>query len=191
MGHQTSPRSTHRLGKTLWIQGPNPGDNLRTNRGRTGDDLRVRWGHLGDHGGDLLGMAWGHPRSTGRMGARTGGAIHRFEKDPEGSGPRLRTTRGQPGDIVRTACGGRFVILRRARSVHLACTSPVDGDTRSHLGERPMSTLSTAPITSTALSLYPRRNSTQVRAWGSSARGASLEHFHPTLNPKPAGGGSP
>lgn len=151
---------------------------------------RAAWGLFGDE----LGTGWGRPGDRAESTARNPpNGIH---SDPykvhSGGSParRMRTTRGQQGDIMRTRCGDRFAVLRAARPVHRQRTASVDHDAPLHLRKLRPSTFSTAPMTSTALSLHSRMNSPQVRTWGSTDPRSSLEIFHHTLNPKPAGGGS-
>src|SRR3954468_7598187 len=95
-----------------------------------------------------MGTEWG----------RTEPGSSRLAALSEPAGDNLRTSRGQPGDSVRTTGGENFVVLRRALPVHLVCTLAVDRNSTSDLHKRPLSTLSTAPMTMTALSLSTRKN---------------------------------
>ena len=132
---------------------------------------------------EVLGRGWG--RACGQPGDHPSG-VHRAPK-PTAYPWR---TRGKPGDDMRMTCGDDFAVPRRRRAVHSPCTAPVDRETRSHLGRRGLSTLSTAPITGTALLLYSRKDPSQVRAWGQPDPSAPAVPGSPHPCPTPAGGGS-
>jgi hypothetical protein len=178
---------THSLGITLGIPVERPGktcgqhgDDSWTDCGSPGDGHPASWGRTRGQAGDTLGTAWGRPRPGP---ATTAGAVP--------AGENLRKTRGQPGDDMRMTCGDRIAVPSAARAVHRRCTAPVDRDPRSHLREHRLSTLSTAPTTSTALLLYSKKDPAQIRAWGQRAPSARAEAERPHPRPTPAGGGSP
>lgn len=129
--------------------------------GRPGDDL---WMKAGDH-------------------ARS---VHR----PPNHGTYPWTTRGKPGDGMGMRCGDSFAVHRRSRSIHRPSTAPVYEETGSDLRKQALSTLSTAPITSTAPLLYPRKDPSQVRAWGQRAPSSRPRPRSPHPCPTPAGGWS-
>jgi hypothetical protein len=178
---------THSLGITLGIRRKGrgkPADNMGTTRGPIVEALGTATRHHGDEPVDKLGTPWGRPGDgPGRFPPR--------RLAPAPARENLRKTRGQPGDDVRMTCGDEIAVPSAARGVHRRCTAPVDRDPRPHLRERGLSTLSTAPITGTALVLYPRKDPTQVRAWGQRAPSARAEAGPPHPCPTPAGGGSP
>jgi hypothetical protein len=183
IGTAQLPQAGENSGDPGGKAGGQPAENLRTIRGWIGDRLGTPAERHGDEFVDGLGNAWG--RLVDEFRSRS----TRCERSSIRRAT-LRRTRGQPGEDVRTPCGDDFVVLSRRSPIHVRCTPAVDRNSRSHLGERAMSTLSTAPMTSTTSVIYPRKNSTQTRAWGSTDPGATTELFHHTPSPKPAGGGS-
>jgi len=183
IGTPRLPQAGENSGDPGGKAGGQPAENLRTIRGWLGDRLGTTAGRHGDEFVDCLGNPWG--RHVDEFGSRP----TRYEQASIRRA-NLRRTRGQPGEDMRTQCGDDFVVLRRRSPIHARCTPTVDRNSRSHLGKRGMSTLSTAPMTSTTSVIYPRKNSTQTRAWGSTDPSPPTELFHLTPSPKPAGGGS-
>lgn len=183
IGTPRLPQAGENSGDPGGKAGGQPAENLRTIRGWFGDRLGTEADRHGDEFVDGLGNPWG--RHVDEFESRP----TRCEQASIGLA-NLRRTRGQPGEYMRTQCGDDFVVLRRRSAIHARCTPTVDRDSHSHLGKRGMSTLSTAPMTSTTSVIYSRKNSTQTRAWGSTDPSPPTELFHLTPSPKPAGGGS-
>lgn len=154
-----------------------PGENSVDGRGKPRGQPEDNVGKIRGRRGDNVGIT----------PARDASAVRLVSPQAGQAGDRLRITRGQPGDSVGTTVGDGSPVPRRGRLLHRPCTPAVDKNMDAELLKQPLSTLSTVPMTTTALALSKKEHPPPVRAWG---HRSPPDLFHPTVSSKHSGGGS-